>query len=202
MRGRGDSPDRIMPIGTIALDLAGAVKAAAGDRSLYATASNAAAIAPLVQMVAAAQAELCRKTKAKAPWVGYLGRDPEANVIVGSCSFKDVCRDGDVEIAYFTFPQSEAAAGARAWPPRWWRSRCASLTCRASSPIRCRRRMRPRTSCDGSASAFTARSRIATTGLCGAGRWTPICTRTGAGPRRRANAAAAYRPSRSQCDAS
>jgi RimJ/RimL family protein N-acetyltransferase len=64
--------------------------------------------------VAAAQAELYRKTKAKAPWVGYLGRDPESNAIVGSCSFKDVCRNGDVEIAYFTFPQSEG----RGWGAR------------------------------------------------------------------------------------
>jgi RimJ/RimL family protein N-acetyltransferase len=91
----------------IAMDFASAVRAAAGDRSLFATASNVDTVYPLVGMVAAANAELYRRTKARPPWVGYLARDPASGAIVGSCGFKDACRDGAVEIAYFTFPQAE-----------------------------------------------------------------------------------------------
>jgi ribosomal-protein-alanine N-acetyltransferase len=91
----------------IAMDFSSAVKAAAGDRSLYATAVNADTVFPLVGMVAAANAELYRRTKTQPPWLGYLARDPATNMIVGSCGFKHPCRDGAVEIAYFTFPRTE-----------------------------------------------------------------------------------------------
>ena len=91
----------------IAMDFSSAVKAAAGDRSLYATAVNADTVFPLVGMVAAANAELYRRTRTQPPWLGYLALDPQTNMIVGSCGFKHPCRDGAVEIAYFTFPGHE-----------------------------------------------------------------------------------------------
>jgi ribosomal-protein-alanine N-acetyltransferase len=103
-----------MDVELIALNREAAVKAAAGDRSLYASASNADTIFPLVEMVAAEQADLYRRTRAAPPWVGYLARDPATNTIVGACSFKDICRDGAVEISYFTFPQAEG----RGWGVR------------------------------------------------------------------------------------
>jgi RimJ/RimL family protein N-acetyltransferase len=65
------------------------------------------AVPPLVQEVAAAQAALYERTGAAPPWIGYLARDPETGVIVGSCSFKDEPHEGQVEIAYFTFPDHE-----------------------------------------------------------------------------------------------
>lgn len=64
-------------------------------------------VPPLIQEVAAAQAALYEKTGAAPPWIGYLARDPDSGLIVGSCSFKDQPHEGQVEIAYFTFPEHE-----------------------------------------------------------------------------------------------
>jgi ribosomal-protein-alanine N-acetyltransferase len=61
----------------------------------------------LVQEVAAAQAALYEKTGAAPPWIGYLARDPDGGMLVGFCSFKDQPHEGQVEIAYFTFPEHE-----------------------------------------------------------------------------------------------
>ena len=64
-------------------------------------------VPPLVQEVAAAQAALYERTGAAPPWIGYLACDPASATIVGSCSFKDEPQEGQVEIAYFTFPDHE-----------------------------------------------------------------------------------------------
>ncbi len=61
----------------------------------------------LVQEVAAAQAALYEKTGAAPPWIGYVARDPDSGSLVGFCSFKDQPHEGQVEIAYFTFPEHE-----------------------------------------------------------------------------------------------
>jgi RimJ/RimL family protein N-acetyltransferase len=65
------------------------------------------AVPPLVQEVATAQAALYERTGAAPPWIGYLARDPGTGVFVGSCSFKDEPHEGQIEIAYFTFPDHE-----------------------------------------------------------------------------------------------
>ncbi|MEW5976779.1 MAG: GNAT family protein [Acidobacteriota bacterium] len=41
----------------------------------------------------------------QAPWIGYLA--VEKGGCVGTCAFKAAPRNGEVEIAYFTFPQYE-----------------------------------------------------------------------------------------------
>ena len=64
-------------------------------------------VPPLIQEVAAAQAALYEKTGAAPPWIGYLARDPDSGSLVGCCSFKDQPHEGQVEIAYFTFPEHE-----------------------------------------------------------------------------------------------
>jgi ribosomal-protein-alanine N-acetyltransferase len=64
-------------------------------------------VPPLIREVAAAQAALYEKTGAAPPWIGYLARDPESGAFVGACSFKDMPQEGQVEIAYFTFPEHE-----------------------------------------------------------------------------------------------
>ncbi len=46
------------------------------------------------------------------PWVSYMG--VLDNEFVGSCSFKSPPREGQVEIAYFTFPGNEG----RGWATR------------------------------------------------------------------------------------
>ena len=47
-------------------------------------------------------------TSATPPWGGYLCVDTDAAVVVGTCGFKAApAANGDVEIAYFTFPNFE-----------------------------------------------------------------------------------------------
>jgi RimJ/RimL family protein N-acetyltransferase len=58
--------------------------------------------------VAEAHRALYARTGAEPPWIGYLARDVGEERIVGVCGFKDACREGRVEIAYFTFPASQA----------------------------------------------------------------------------------------------
>ena len=70
-------------------------------------APNLASVVSLVEDVARAHLALYRRTGASAPWLGYLARDPRSARIVGTCAFKDVPRGGIVEIAYYTFPDSE-----------------------------------------------------------------------------------------------
>ena len=65
------------------------------------------AVPLLVQEVATAQAALYERTGAAPPWIGYLARDPGTGMIVGSCSFKDKPHEGQVEIAYCTFPDHQ-----------------------------------------------------------------------------------------------
>ena len=55
---------------------------------------------------------VCRKTAglyesagSNPPWMGYLGLENDS--IVGTCAFRSPPRNGEVEIAYFTFPEFE-----------------------------------------------------------------------------------------------
>jgi len=96
-----------MAVDLIALTPEHAVDVASGDQTLFGGAVNAAKVAGLVRNLAAAQAELYRRTGAVPPWIGYLARDPASNAVVGACSFVGAPRDGEVEIAYFTFPGAE-----------------------------------------------------------------------------------------------
>jgi RimJ/RimL family protein N-acetyltransferase len=53
----------------------------------------------------AATEELYREGGYQPPWIGYLAE--ENGFYVGACAFKSVPDDGQVEIAYFTFPGHE-----------------------------------------------------------------------------------------------
>jgi RimJ/RimL family protein N-acetyltransferase len=56
--------------------------------------------------VAKAYGEFYDRMSPSPPWIGYLAED-ETSGIVGSCGYKGDCRDGLVEIAYFSFPEFE-----------------------------------------------------------------------------------------------
>lgn len=77
-----------------------------GDFSAVGASNLAAAGAP-VREVAKAYVDLYERTPPHAPWIGYLAEDEASGNIVGSCGYKDACRDGMVEIAYFSFPGYE-----------------------------------------------------------------------------------------------
>ena len=96
-----------MPVDLIALAPEDARDIASGGHALYGDTANAAKVATLVRNIAAAQAHLYERTGAEAPWIGYLARDPASNMLVGTCSFVGPPKDGEVEIAYFTFPGAE-----------------------------------------------------------------------------------------------
>jgi [ribosomal protein S5]-alanine N-acetyltransferase len=70
-------------------------------------ASNLAAVSAPLHEVAKAYVDLYERAPPVAPWIGYLAEDEGAGDIVGSCGYKDRCRDGMVEIAYFSFPGYE-----------------------------------------------------------------------------------------------
>lgn len=63
--------------------------------------------ATLVKLVAEEAVGLYEFTTQKPPYVRYFVEDTATGAIVGACGFKDSCRDGRVEISYFTFPQYE-----------------------------------------------------------------------------------------------
>ncbi|MFO1185519.1 MAG: GNAT family N-acetyltransferase [Bauldia sp.] len=63
--------------------------------------------AALIRMVAEETDPLYRFTTQKAPYLRYFVEDVSTGAVVGACGFKDSCRDGSVEITYFTFPQYE-----------------------------------------------------------------------------------------------
>lgn len=76
---------------------------AEGSASLAASCSNFENVQEFLDDAVDAHIALYRRTDARAPWIAYLGRVRETREIVGICSFKDQCRDGRVEIAYYTF---------------------------------------------------------------------------------------------------
>jgi RimJ/RimL family protein N-acetyltransferase len=51
---------------------------------------------------------------ASEPWGGYLAVDEATGEIVGTCAFKSAPEQGEVEIAYFTFPAYERRGYATA----------------------------------------------------------------------------------------
>lgn len=55
--------------------------------------------------VIASTRSLYRRNGFAPPWIGYLAF--EGNTCVGTCAFTGAPRDGEVEIAYFTFPGNE-----------------------------------------------------------------------------------------------
>jgi pimeloyl-ACP methyl ester carboxylesterase len=70
-------------------------------------ASNLAEAGESLREVAKAYADFYDRTESAPPWIGYLAEDETSGNIVGSCGYKGVCRDGMVEIAYFSFPPYE-----------------------------------------------------------------------------------------------
>jgi RimJ/RimL family protein N-acetyltransferase len=91
------------PIALLPLDARLAAALAVGNfAALRGRATNTADIADELCAVAEAHRNLYSRTGAEAPWIGYLAQAGQH--VVGSCGFKDRCRDGSVEIAYVTFP--------------------------------------------------------------------------------------------------
>ena len=65
-----------------------------------------------IQQLSETAREVCEQTAALyetagsfAPWLGYLALENE--IVVGTCAFRSLPRNGEVEIAYFTFPDFE-----------------------------------------------------------------------------------------------
>jgi [ribosomal protein S5]-alanine N-acetyltransferase len=96
-----------MKLQLLAFDRTAADAVAGGDHGQFAETPNFTSVAPHVVGVAEAYATLYRRTEAASPWTGYFAFDARSGDLVGSCGFKDACRDGAVEIAYFTFPDFE-----------------------------------------------------------------------------------------------
>ncbi len=69
--------------------------------SLAPTDSAAEVLAHVIQ----ATVSLYARRGYKQPWIGYLAM--EGNKVVGSCGFAGPPEEGEVEIAYFTFPGFE-----------------------------------------------------------------------------------------------
>jgi [ribosomal protein S5]-alanine N-acetyltransferase len=86
----------------------------AGDRSEILDAPNLEAVMALVADVAAAHLDLYERTGAEEPWLAYLAREKGTRRIVGICAFKAPPSEGAVEIAYYTFPDSEGRGFGRA----------------------------------------------------------------------------------------
>jgi RimJ/RimL family protein N-acetyltransferase len=86
----------------------------AGDRSEILDAPNLEAVMSLVAEVAAAHLDLYERTGAEEPWLAYLARETGTRRIVGICAFKAPPAERAVEIAYYTFPDSEGRGFGRA----------------------------------------------------------------------------------------
>ncbi len=69
--------------------------------------SNRNEVAGMVIDVAKATRRLYDRTGARSPWIGYLAERQADNAIVGTCGFTGPPSSGEVEVAYFTFPQFE-----------------------------------------------------------------------------------------------
>jgi ribosomal-protein-alanine N-acetyltransferase len=99
--------------------------------------------------VAKAYGELYDRMSPSPPWIGYLAED-ETSGIVGSCGYKGDCRDGLVEIAYFSFPGFEGRGFATemarllndmAWSRREVRIICAHTLQEENASARILRRL-------------------------------------------------------------
>jgi RimJ/RimL family protein N-acetyltransferase len=77
--------------------------------------------------VAKAYGEFYDRMSPSPPWIDYLAEDEASEAIVGSCGYKGDCREGAVEIAYFSFPEFErrgfATEMARLLNDLAWRQR-------------------------------------------------------------------------------
>jgi RimJ/RimL family protein N-acetyltransferase len=98
-----------MELDLLAVDRSLAAALAAGDRTAIRDAPNLAEAVSLVEDVARAQLDLFDRTGAGAPWIAYLARERGTGRLLGICAFKDAPRAGEVEIAYYTFPEVEGA---------------------------------------------------------------------------------------------
>lgn len=59
----------------------------------------------IARQVMSSTAELYASTGYEPPWTGYLA--VENGECLGTCAFKSPPQDGEIEIAYFTFPPNE-----------------------------------------------------------------------------------------------
>ncbi|MGQ0742535.1 MAG: GNAT family N-acetyltransferase [Alphaproteobacteria bacterium] len=74
--------------------------------------ANGAEVRDIVLGVSKATLALYERTGGQEPWIGYFAKDDER--LVGVCSFTGPPRNGEVEIAYFTFPPFEGRGVATA----------------------------------------------------------------------------------------
>lgn len=99
-----------MRLSPLSRELAAAL--ARGDFSAI-RAPNLAEVSESLLGVAKAYTDFYGRTPSAPPWIGYLAEDEASGRIVGSCGYKGDCRDGVVEIAYFSFPPYEGRGFAR-----------------------------------------------------------------------------------------
>jgi RimJ/RimL family protein N-acetyltransferase len=123
---------RLIPLTRdLATALAGGDFAALGARHLADT-------EPHLREVAKAYGELYDRISPSPPWIGYLAEDETSGTIIGSCGYKGDCRDGAVEIAYFSFPGFEgrgfATEMARLLNDLAWRQREVRIVCAHTLP--------------------------------------------------------------------
>ncbi|VTS06431.1 GNAT family N-acetyltransferase [Tuwongella immobilis] len=71
----------------------------------------------LAEMVVSATQSLTQQVGYVPPWIGYLVRNSSGEW-VGTCGFKSPPQSGQVEIAYFTFPEFEGRGIATAMARR------------------------------------------------------------------------------------
>ena len=90
----------------IPLTLELAADLAAGDFSGVRFA-NLSEASDTLRDVAKIYGEFYQRVTPAAPWIGYLAEDESTGRIVGTCGYKGNCREGVVEIAYFSFPGHE-----------------------------------------------------------------------------------------------
>lgn len=109
-----------------------ATAVARGDFSAL-RARNVEDVGAHLREVAKAYGELYDRMSPSPPWIGYLAEDETTGMIVGSCGYKGDCRDGMVEIAYFSFPAFErrgfATEMARVLNDLAWRQREVRIVC-------------------------------------------------------------------------
>ena len=91
----------------VPIDQEGALGVAADDQS--------GAVAGVLEQTNA----LYRRRGFEPPWICYLAQ--EQGRWVGTCGFAGPPSEGEVELAYFTFPGQEGRGDECAWPRRWSR---------------------------------------------------------------------------------
>jgi RimJ/RimL family protein N-acetyltransferase len=99
-------PRPVMTLVPLTRDLLAALRTEP-EAALQPLCSNGPSLAGFVREIAEATAAMIDRTRADAPWLGYLAVKEDDRILAGTCAFKAPPDQGVVEIAYFTFPSFE-----------------------------------------------------------------------------------------------